>query len=185
MIEFTKPIRVLILASMVMTLAFGIFTPFYVVFIQSLKGSLSFAGLSMGVFSIVSGIFILFIGRLESHHKNKKHLLAVGYFLRGLAFVSLSVAVTNIHLLLIQVLLGMGSAFTVPAFDALYTKYVNREDSTMQWAGLQSMTSISTGIAALAGGIFIEYFGFQSIFLSLGCISIVLSLYIFSNKELI
>lgn len=167
-----------------MTFIGAIFTPFYVTYIQSLKGSFVFAGSSLALFAILTGVMIFFLGKIESHFADNKDLMASGYAMRGVAFIAIGLSVSNIHLLGGLILLSIGTAMSMPAFDALYTRHVNKADSSIQWADLQSMSYIVTGIAALVGTVLIQFFGFREIFISLGILAFFVSFFVYRFENL-
>ncbi len=177
-------IKTLIVVSSIITFTGALFTPFYVTYIQSIQGSFFFAGFSLGLFSILTGILIYFFGKVEIVFKNKRNLIVVGYAVRGLAFLFIGLSGSNTELLFGLIILSIGSAISLPAFDALYTRHVSRADSSVQWAELQSIAFIVTGFAALVGTLFIEKFGFREIFITLSALAFLVSIYLYRVKNL-
>lgn len=167
-----------------MTFIGAIFTPFYITYIQSLNGSFIFAGSSLALFSISTGVLIYFLGKSESHYTNKRNLIAIGYAIRGSAFILIGISSSHTELIIVLVLLSIGSAMSLPAFDALYTRHLNTPDSSIQWADLQAVAYIVTGIAAFVGALLIQYFGFREIFISLGILAICVSVSVYYFKDL-
>jgi MFS family permease len=96
----------------------------------------------------------------------------------------IGLSLSSISLLIGLVLMSIGSALSLPAFDALYTKHVSREDSSIQWADLQSVAYIITGVAALLGTVLIQNFGFREIFISLGVLALIVSVLVYRSKNL-
>ncbi|MES3005915.1 MAG: MFS transporter [Patescibacteria group bacterium] len=181
---FQKELKIMIVVSSTMTFIGAIFTPFYVTYIQSLNGSFLFAGSSLALFSILTGIFLFFLGKFETRYSEKKKLIASGYAVKGVSFVVIGLSLSNISLLVGLVLMSIGSALSMPAFDALYTKHVNKEDSSIQWADLQSVAYIITGMAALIGTVLIQNFGFREIFIALGVLALIVSIFVYRSKNL-
>ncbi len=179
-----KPLKILILVSSIMTFVGSIFTPFYITYIQSLNQSFLFAGSSLALFSIVTGIFVFIFGKVGSHYANKKNLISLGYITRGLAFIVVAVSLSSAELIRGLIMLAIGTAISLPAFDALYTKHIHTTDSSVQWAGLQSVSYIIAGIAAYVGTVLIQHFGFREIFMSLGVLALLVGIYVYFNKDL-
>jgi predicted MFS family arabinose efflux permease len=173
-----KSLRILITLNMTITFAIGMFAPFYSIFVQKISGDIAFAGLSWGVFGIVSGILTLLFTKWGLRVKEQELLLALGYFIRGIVFLSYGFMSSMAQLILTQVLWGVAAAIGVPAFDAVYSAHTSRESSIAEWGGLEGVSSIATGCAALVGGLAIATFGFQHIFFFMSFVSIALALYI-------
>jgi predicted MFS family arabinose efflux permease len=161
-----------------MTFVIGLFSPFYVVFVEKLGQNIAFAGLSWGLFAIVSGILILLFSNWELQVKEQELLCVAGYMLRGVVFLSYAFMTSVPQLLVTQVLWGISIALSTPAFDSLYSAHTSKEDAILQWGGWEGMVSISAGLAAILGGVLIEYVGFTAIFIAMACISMFLGIYI-------
>ena len=173
-----KSLRILILLNMTITFVIGIFAPFYAVFVAKIGGDLAFAGLSWGIFGIISGVLTLFFTKWSLRVREQELLLALGYFIRGIVFLSYGFMMSMSQLILTQILWGVAAAIGVPAFDAVYSAHTSRDGSIAEWGGLEGVSSIATGIAALLGGFVINAFGFQPIFFVMSGIAFLLSIYI-------
>jgi predicted MFS family arabinose efflux permease len=173
-----RSLRILILLNTLFTFVFGIFAPFYAVFVQKIGGDIAFAGLSWGVFAMVSGIMTLLFSRWSLRVKEEELLLATGYAIRCVVFLSYAYMSSMSQLIITQVLWGIAVAIGVPAFDALYSKHTSRESSIAEWGGLEGVSSIATGFAALLGGFIIQTYDFQPIFFVMAGVTFLLALYL-------
>lgn len=177
--HLNRSLRILIAVNTGMVFVIGVFAPFYAVFVQHLGGSIAYAGLSWAVFSIVSGVLILLFANWELKVAHQEKLLGLGYFIRGLVFLSYAFMTSLTQLLFTQVLWGIAAALGTPAFDAIYQAHTTKEESIVQWGGWEGVASIATGVAALLGGTLIQAFGYPGVFMGMAAVSIVLSLYVF------
>lgn len=173
-----RSLRTLIVLNTVFTFVVGIFAPFYAIFVKDIGGDIAFAGMSWALFTIISGVLMLLFIKWELRVREQELLLALGYFIRAIVFMSYAFMESIPQLLLTQVLWGIAAAIGVPAFAALYSAHTTREGGIGEWGGLEGVSSIATGIAALLGGFAIEYFGFQPIFFAMAGISFFLALYV-------
>jgi MFS family permease len=121
---------------------------------------------------------MLLFSRWELRVKEQELLLAVGYIIRAVAFLSYAYMSSMAQLIMTQVLWGVAVAISIPAFDALYAAHTSKEASIAEWGGLEGVTSIATGIAALIGGLIINSFGFQPIFFTMAGITLLIAIYI-------
>lgn len=177
-LKLNRSLRILIMANTILVFVFGLFVPFYAVFIEQIGGNIATAGLTWALFMIVAGILILLFSRWEMRVKEQELLLATGYVIRGIVFISYAFMDSMAQLLVTQVLWGIGMALGAPAFDSLYSTHTDKDDSIQQWGSWEGIASISSGCAALVGGILIQEFGYTVIFLSMAIICFLLGFYI-------
>lgn len=173
-----RSLRILITLNMLFTFVVSLFAPFYAVYVVKIGGDIAFAGLSWAVFGIISGVLTLLFTRWELRVKEQELLLALGYLIRAGVFLSYAFMTSMAQLLLTQVLWGVAVAIGVPAFFAVYSEHTTKEKSIAEWGGLEGVTSIATGVAALVGGYVISLFGFTPIFFGMAAISAGLAVYI-------
>lgn len=176
--HLNRSLNILISVNTTMVFIIGMFAPFYAVFVQNIGGSTAFAGFSWAILSIVAGILMLIFSKWELKMKEEELLIALGYALRGVVFLSFAFMQSIPQLLMTQVLWGVAVAFGQPAFDATYSAHTNRKEGAAQWGDWEGVQNISAGLAALTGGVLIQNFGFKSIFLIMALISFLLALYI-------
>jgi len=176
--KLNKSLRVLIVVNTAMVFIVGMLTPFYAVFVQKIGGSIAFAGFSWAIFSIVAGILTFLFGQWQMKVKEQELLLALGYFIRGIVFLSYAFMGGITQLILTQIFWGIGAALGTPAFDSIYSSHTNKEDSIVQWGQWEGIAAIATGLAAIVGGILIQTVGFLVFFIGMSFFSILLGIYI-------
>ncbi len=176
--KLNPSLRILITTNTILVFIMELFVPFYAVFILRLGENLAFAGFSWALFYIVSGILTLTLARWEVRVKEQELLIATGYFVRSIVFISYVFMTSIPQLLLTQVLWGAAAALGNPAFDVVYARHTDSENSILQWGQWEGIASIAAGTAALVGGIIVESFGFQTIFMIMAGMSFSLGLYI-------
>lgn len=179
-VRLNRSLRILIATNSILVFIVGLFAPFYAIFIQQIGGSVAFAGLSWAIFSIVAGVLILLFSNWELKIKEQELLIVLGYILRGGVFLSYAFMTSIPQLIITQVLWGVASALGTPAFDSVYAAHTSKENSIVEWGKWEGIASITTGIAAIVGGVLIQVFGYQSIFITMSVISIGLGIYIWS-----
>lgn len=177
-IKLNRSLRILVMANTILVFVFGLFVPFYAIFIENMGGSVATAGFTWGLFMIVAGILTLLFSRWELRMKEQELLLAIGYIIRGAAFLSYAFMASMSQLVVTQVLWAVGMALGAPAFDSLYASHTDKDDSIQQWGSWEGIAAISSGSAALIGGVLIQEFGFSAVFLSMAIICFLLGAYI-------
>lgn len=180
---YNRAIKLLLVTSTLGSFIFGIFSTFYVTYVQKIGGTIEMAGASMAVFSIVSGILILAFASVESSIKNKRLLYASGILLRSLSFLLFAFVSSFFELLLVQILLGISVAIVNPSFDSLFTKHSNKEDSLSDWSGWEGFTAIAIGVASLVGGYTIQHFGFTVVFVGMSLFSFATGIFLLLQDD--
>lgn len=163
---------------MIFTFVIGMFAPFYALFVKQIGGDIALAGVSWAVFEIICGVLTLMFTKWSLRVREQELLLALGYVLRAVVFLSYAYMTSFSQLIVTQVLWGVAAAIGVPAFDAIYSAHTSHDSSIAEWGGLEGMSAIATGFAALAGGYAIKAFGFESIFFMMSGVSFLLAIYI-------
>ena len=180
--KLNKKLKVLIFVNTTLTFAVGMFAPFYAVFVQKIGGGAALAGVSWALFQVISGILILVLSKWELRIKKRHVLLAVGYLIRSVVFLSYAFMNNIPQLLVTQVLWGIASALGTPAFDALYTSSVSQETAIVEWGDWEGISAIATGIAALVGGLLIQTVGFKILFICMSIITMSLGIYLLYQR---
>lgn len=176
--RLNRSLRILITTNSILVFIVGLFAPFYAVFIQHIGGNIAFAGLSWAIFSIVGGVLIFLFSKWELKIKEQELLIALGYILRGGVFVSYAFMTSITQLIMTQVLWGIATALSTPAFDSVYSTHTTKENSIVEWGQWEGISAIVTGVAALVGGFLIQAFGYEIIFIMMAVISVGLGIYI-------
>lgn len=171
-------LRILLTLNTIMTLIIGVFMPFYAIYVLKLGGDIAFVGMSWAVFHLVCGVLTLLFTKWSLRVREQELLLALGYIIRAVVFLSYAFMTSLTQLLVTQVLWGIAIAIGVPAFDAVYTAHTTDEESIGQWGGYEGITSIAVGISALVGGFFIEAFGFVPLFYVMTAVHLMLAAYV-------
>lgn len=176
--RFNRSLRILITVNTAMVFIIGMLAPFYAVFVQKIGGNIAFAGFTWALFSIVAGVLTLLFGRWRLRVKEQELLLALGYFIRGIVFLSYAFIGSIAQLILTQILWGIGVALGTPAFDAVYSAHTNQKDSIVQWGQWEGIAAIATGLAAIVGGILIQTLGYSPVFIGMSILSFLLGAYV-------
>jgi len=176
--NLNRSLRILVFANTGMVFIIGMFAPFYAVFVQKIGKDLAFAGFSWALFSVVAGVLTLLFSRWQLKIKEQELLLALGYFIRGAAFLSYAFMGGVAQLIFTQILWGIGAALGSPAFDAVYSAHTDKESAIVQWSQWEGLAAISTGLAALIGGILIQIIGYSSVFIGMAVFSMFLGIFI-------
>lgn len=159
-----RTLNILLLASALFTLAGGLFSPIYAVFVEQIGGNLLDAGGAYAAFSLSAGILVFLISRWEDHTKHMEKFVVLGYMLSCLGYLGLIMVRNPLDLFLVQVVFGIGQAVNLPAYDGLYSKSLDRGKFAYEWGLWESMFLIVSAIAAPIGGFLAQTYGFSLLF---------------------
>ena len=147
--------------------------PIYAIFVKDIGGDILAAGTAWSIYMLISGLGILFMGRIQDRFKDNKKFILLGYVFTSLAYLGYFFVSSVTQLFLVQVLLGIGEMIAVPARDSFYTKYLEKGKFASQWAAWESLWFIIAGISALIGAFIADIFGFKVLFIAMFSSSLI------------
>lgn len=157
---------------------FAVFGPIFAVFVvdKIQGGSLAVIGFAAAIFQIFKSSFQIPIARyLDKNHGEKDdfYSLIIGSFLIAAIPFFYIFAETKSHLFIIQAVYGLGAAFAIPPWYAIFTRHIDKMHENTEWA----LESVSIGLgaasAAALGGILAEKFGFTAVFVIAGVMATI------------
>ena len=160
-----KGLKLLVLADAWATFALGMIGPIYAIFVERIGGDILDASWAYFAFTITAGITMYALSFWENHVKHKESLIVFSYGLISLGCLGYYFVYDQITLLGVQVILGLATAFLSPAYDALYSHYVNKREEASDWGLWESMGYVVGAVAAVAGGYVATLYGFKTLFL--------------------
>lgn len=171
-------IRTLVVSDFFINAGFSVFAPIFAIFVtnQIEGGSLRVAGFAAAIVQIFKASLQIPVAKiLDKNHGEYDdfYSMVFGSFLIALVPFLYIFAELPIHLYIAQAIYGIGLAFTVPPWFAIFSRHLDKMQENLEW----SFESISIGIAgagaAAIGGILADKFGFQFIFLIAGFLAII------------
>lgn len=167
-----RGIRFLLISDTWATLALGMIGPIYAIFVEEIGGDILDASWAYFAFMMTSGVMMYLISHWEDKAKHKEKLVTMGYLLTALGCLSYIFVHNQISLVITQIILGVAEAVQVPAYDALYSKYLDKSKEASEWGDWESMRYIMTAIAAIVGGYLAYQYGFKILFIVMFVVSI-------------
>ncbi|KPJ85119.1 hypothetical protein AMJ57_04310 [Parcubacteria bacterium SG8_24] len=179
-IPFNRAIRVLLATNSLILLSGAMLGPIYALFVERVGGDLLDASFAGGVFALAAGLTTLVAGRYADRVRENELIIVFGYVLIGLGFFLYTAVQTVWHLLLVQALIGFAEAVYSPAFDAVYSKHLDRHKAGREWGAWESINYFSTAVGAVIGGFIVVTLGFNSLFLVMGTLSLFSAFYVYA-----
>jgi len=168
-----KWLKILLVADAFMYLAAGMFEPIYAIFVEKIGGDILTASGAWAAFTFTSGFLIWLFGKWEDRVKHLEKMIFLGYALRSCAFLGYFFVANKFHLFAVQILLGIGLATSLPAYDALYSKLLSKGRFASEWGAWEGVYMMVSAAAAITGGAIANFFGFKALFLVMFASSLV------------
>ncbi|HOZ36994.1 MAG TPA: MFS transporter [bacterium] len=176
--KLNGPLGILLIVSGLFTFAFGMFTPIYAIFIESIGGGVREAANAWAIFSLTAGLLTFVAGKWENKIKETELGIVFSQFILGVAYVFFLIADDVLMLYLAQACLGAGMAFFWPAFHSSYGKHTTKKEAPWQWSFYDGLSYLLPAVAAVAGGSVVENFGFGAMFMIMAGISFCCGLFV-------
>lgn len=156
---------------------FAVFGPVFAVFItQKIEGgSLEIIGFTAAIFQIFKSSFQIPIANYLDKNRGEKddfYSLIIGSFLIASVPFLYIFASRPIHLYLINAIYGLGAAFAIPPWNAIFTRHIDKMHESTDWAVESVSIGIGAASAAALGGVLAQKFGFDIVFLVAGIVAI-------------
>jgi len=183
-----KGLRILLFSDTWATLALGMIGPIYAIFVEKIGGDILDASWAYFAFMITTGVVMYLISHWEDKVKHKEKLITLGYSLTALGCLSYIFVYNQTTLIVTQIILGLAEAIQLPAYDALYSKYITKKKAAPEWGNWEAMWYLVTGIAAVIGGFLATLYGFKTLFMVMfvvSLVSVVGSLRLYQKKKLL
>ncbi len=167
----------LLWASNIWYLAEGMLGPLFAIFTEHVGGDILDISFAWATYLIVTGVFNILFGTLSDKKVSKEKIMIAGYALNALFTFGYIFVSSPIHLFIVQAGLGLASALATPTWDALYAKYENRKNSGFSWGIAEGGATIITGIGIIIGGLIVSRFSFTILFMVMGGIQTLATIY--------
>lgn len=185
--SINKVIKVLIYSDVAIVTAFSFYGPIFAIFIadQIRGGGPALAGLAAATYWIVRTIIQLPISRYLDRHDGEKDdfwALVGGSFIFSVVPLLYLIASEPWHVILFQMIYGVGDSLAVPTYLSLYGRHVDKTKEGSEW-GLRSVTvGMGAAIAGAAGGFIAAAFGFKVVFIMTSVLSLIGSVILFALR---
>ena len=168
--------KILLYSSNLWNFGEGMFGPLLAVYTQRIGGSILDVSWAWAIYLIVTGVCVIFVGQYSDRHSKEK-IMITGYFITAICSYSYLLVHTPAHLFILQAVSGLGLALCNPTWYALYHQYTDVEKAGSGWGLADGQAKIVSGIAIIIGGFVVNMFSFEALFVVIGSIQLVSTLY--------
>lgn len=159
-----KNIKLLLLTSILIHSGANLLAPIYAIFIKDIGGDLIDAGIAVGIYAFMKGIFYFVIGRIKEDRFSKRMMMFLGYTIMGIGYAAYLLANKPMDVFIIQGILSLGETIINPSWSAIIATSLKKGKERHIYSHFFGYRSIFEGIAALVGGLFAMKFGFNIVF---------------------
>jgi sugar phosphate permease len=172
-----RPIRILLIGSNLWYVGEGMFGPLLGIYSERIGGNVLDLTWAWSIYLFISGFCTLGIGALSDRWRSPGRLMVAGYALNALCTFAYLLVQTPLHLLLVQAALGVASALANPTWNVLYAAYTPPQRAGSFWGAAHGQSYLITGVAILLGGYIVYLGSFTLLFLVMGCIQVLATIY--------
>ncbi len=165
-----------------MALAFGLFGPFYLIFINEIGGSLENFGVAVGLLVLSGALSSLITGKYSDGFGRKPFLIIGGYASAIIVFLY-TVIGSLWQLYLIQILSGIVASFFETSESSFLGDITEKENRGAEIGKYDAVIGIAEAFAIFTGGFLAGRFGFAIVFYTVSIIFIVSTTIMFKLKE--
>lgn len=158
-----KELVVVMLVSILSSVAMGIFAPIYLLFYQKI-GNYTEITAAFGVFWIVLALLEAPFGYL-SDKLGKKIFIVLGGILTSFVSLSYMIIKTTFELYILEFLSGMATSMQSPAIQSLISEISPKKNKGKIFGLFNSSVNFTYGIASMVSGVLIGILGLNSIFI--------------------
>lgn len=174
--------RLLLWSSNLWALGEGMLGPLFAVFAQRIGGNILDITWAWAIYLGMTGILTIVAGRVSDRiwqWCGRERLLVAGYALNALCTFGYLFVHTTTGLFLVQAGLGVALALSSPTWSALYARYSPGEEKAGNaWGLVAGEQRLILAVAILMGGFIVNNYSFDALFIIMGSVQIVATLYL-------
>lgn len=157
--------KLLLKASFIGTFAEMMLVPLYTALTNRFGGSLLDAGIGYALFSIITGLFVMLVGRTKWFSNNVRSMVFWGFLVAGICDLAYLTASNKFEFFAVQMVMGLSVGMLNPAWDALFSDDAQEKETHGQrWSFWTGGISFVTGTSALLGAVIVTYLSFTWLF---------------------
>lgn len=174
--------RIFLFSNSVLAFAMGLFTPFWIIFLQDFGGSIEQFGFALGLMLFAQSTTSYFVGKY-SDKLGRKIFLIIGGFILSFVVFGYTLITSLLHLYILQIVNGITNSIqmTIEAtFLGDITKKISRGINIGKY---HAIVGIMAAISMMVSGFIVGQLGVEIIFYITSLIIFFSTLLLFYIKE--
>ena len=139
-------------------------------------GTLTSVGVAVALFWFTRAIIQIPVANYLDKHKGERddfRALLIGLLVAAGAAFLMPFATTMNHVYIIEFIHAVAFSLYIPAWSGIFSRHIDHDHSTLDWALDRSAGGFATGMSALLGGVIASAWGFPSVFVIAGFSSLI------------
>jgi len=183
-------IRFLIVSDTILIGAAGLLGPIFAIFIEEFikGGNEAVAGIAAGIYLFSRSILQIPIAHfIDKIRGEKDDFWLMFIFTIAIAIIPLLYLIisTPLQLYIVQFILGFFTAFTFPAYMAIFTRHIDKGKEGTEWGIYFTLTDLVSAAFAVIGGYIAASMGFSPLIIGVVVISLIGALLLWPIKPYI
>ncbi len=166
--DINPVVRFLILSDTVLVGAAGLLGPIFALFVEDfiVGGNAAVAGIAAGVYLFSRSILQIpiahFLDKIRGERDDFWFLFIFSVLFAIIPLLYLVIS-TPLQLYVVQFVLGFFTAFTYPAFMAIFTRHIDKGKEGTEWGIYFTLTDVTSAALAIIGGYVAASAGFPTL----------------------
>lgn len=188
--QVNRVIRSFIVVDLLLWGGWGLVSPVFALFVVDRIAGATAAtvGVAVAAYWVVRSLIqvptAVFLDRHEGEKDDFLTLLA-GLILAGFTAMAFPLVTSVAGLLSVALLQGVAFGLYIPAWSAIFSRHLDKEHYAFDWSLDNTTLGIASGVAAAAGGVAVNLFGFNAIFIFAGVLSFASALVLLLVPDLV
>lgn len=175
-IKASRIIKYFVLSDLFLLAGWGFIEPIFSVFIveKIVGATLLTVGIAAAIYWILKSLLEIPISNLLDKIQGEKDdflALILGLIIASFSAFAFSWVNQIWELYVVQIFHAIAFALYLPSWSAIFSRHLDRERVSFDWSLDSTATGISAGITGLLSGLIAEQFGFTTIFVWAGFLS--------------
>lgn len=155
--------RLFLFSNSILAFAIGLFTPFWIIFIEKFGGGIEKFGFAIGFMILAQSITSYFVGKYSDKLGRKIFLLIGGFILSGVIF-TYTLINSLLELYILQIINGITNAIQMTIETTFLGDITKKKKRGIDIGKYHAIIGVVAGIAMIGGGFIAGELGFNIIF---------------------
>lgn len=181
-------IKILIISDFLFWSAYQLLAPFFAIYVTDniTGGSISVIGISTALYFIFKSIFEVPVGIYIDKSKSEKDDLYTslyGGLVMGIIYFSFVFINSVWQLYALEIALGIAAAFSYPGWCSIFTRHIDKGKEGYEWSIYDIVLGLGMAGAAVVGAFITDKYGFKTLFMVVGTITLLSSILLYFIKD--
>jgi len=177
-----KNLRIFTFSNSLMAFAFGLFGPFYLIFINDLGGSIENFGIAVGLVVLSGALMSLIAGKYSDKFGRKPFLILGGYASAIIVFLYTIIG-SLWQLYLLQILSGIIISIFETSEHSFLGDITKKQERGTEIGKYRVFVGIAEALAIFMGGFLVGKFGFEIMFYIISIFFVISTTIMFKLNE--